>query len=147
MFLRHLAGEWELPWCWPLYEYDYQCWPRPDWRLWKVGPGGEIWIWWLAALPYYSAGARSVPGLGAVCALTVVTVSTVQTAITGWSLWAPRLPSTVSLPHWLAHVRSMPGWPCHMTAAITAYIAVSAADNDKLYAARVVTMMVKHQTL
>ena len=95
---------------------------------------GSGWLW------------LGVLGLGAVCALTVVTVSTVHTAITRWSPNTP--PAQHSQPPGLtrSHVRSMPGWPCHMTAAITAYIAVSAAHQAKLYAARLVTQMVKHQT-
>lgn len=51
-----------------------------------------------------------------------------------------------SLPHWLAHVRSMPGTVLPWLAVpydscITAYIAVSDADHFKLYA--VLTKMVK----
>ena len=81
---------------WPLYEYDYQCWPRPDWRFMKSRAGRGNMDMMVGSLAWPGSGWLwlGVLGLGAVCALTVVTVSTVQTAITRWSPNTLRLPTT-----------------------------------------------------
>ena len=53
-------------------------------------------------------GTQSVPGLGAVCALTVVTVSTVQTARTRWSPNTP--PAQASQPPGLTRSCEINAW-------------------------------------